>query len=46
MEVEVVGTDNVLLMMIWVRHFIEAQGYRPWTKLYQVNQAACLLEIN
>ncbi len=46
-EVELVGTFDLMLKILWVNYFLEAQGYSlSSTVVYQDNQFAVLLEKN
>jgi len=46
-EAELVGVDDALPMVLWARHFLEAQGYEVQDNVvYQDNQSAILLERN
>ncbi len=46
-EAEVVGVDDMLILMIWTKLFMEAQGYNIERNiLYQDNKSAILLEEN
>ena len=46
-EAELVGANNALAMVLWVRHFLEAQGYTVTDNVvFQDNQSAILLEKN
>ena len=41
------GIDNVMPMVMWVRYFLQAQGYEVRdSEIYQDNQSAMLLEKN
>ena len=44
---ELVGADDVLVMILWTKLFLEEQGYKiEKNTLYQDNKSAILLEIN
>ena len=46
-EAELVGVNDALGMVLWVRHFMEAQGYTVGDNVvFQDNQSAILLEKN
>ena len=46
-EAELVGVDDGMPMVLWTRHFLEAQGYNMSDNVvYQDNQSAILLERN
>ena len=46
-EAELVGVDDAMAIIIWMRHFLEAQGYNVTDNIvYQDNQSAMLLEKN
>jgi hypothetical protein len=46
-EAELVGANNAMPMILWIRRFVEAQGYMVNANtLYQDNQSAMLLERN
>ena len=46
-ESELVGADDMSVMILWTRLFMEAQGYEIRKNiLYQDNKSAILLEIN
>ena len=46
-EAELVGADDVLIHLMWMKYFLEAQGYgAKQTILYQDNTSAMLLEKN
>ncbi len=46
-EAEFVGVDDVISMVLWVRLFLEAQGYAVTDNIvYQDNKSAMLLENN
>ncbi len=46
-ESELVGADNISVMILWTKLFMEAQGYDIQKNiLYQDNKSAILLEIN
>ena len=46
-EVELVGADNVSILILWTRLFLEAQGYEVKDNiLYQDNKSAILMENN
>ena len=46
-ESELVGVDNILVMIIWTKLFLEAQGYKiNKIVLYQDSKSAILLETN
>ena len=46
-EAELVGVDDGMAIIIWMQHFLEAQGYKATDNiLYQGNQSAMLLEKN
>ena len=46
-EAELVGTFDGMLELLWVKYFLEAQGYHAErTVLYQDNKSAMLLEKN
>jgi hypothetical protein len=46
-ESEVVGADNVLVMILWTKLFLEEQGYKiEQNVLYQDNKSTFLLETN
>ena len=46
-EAEVVGADDVMVHLMWMKHFLDAQGYEAkQTILYQDNTSAMLLEKN
>ena len=41
------GADDSMPTVMWVRHFLEAQGFQPSDNVvYQDNQSAILLEKN
>jgi hypothetical protein len=47
MEAEVVGVNDVMLLVIWTQNFMEAQGYTVHDNIvYQGNKSAMLLEKN
>ncbi len=44
---ELVGADDISVMILWTKLFMEAQGYKiPKNILYQDKKSAILLEIN
>ena len=46
-EAEVVGVNDGMYLVLWVRHFLEAQGYHITDNIvYQDNQSAMKLENN
>jgi len=46
-ETELVAADDMMPMILWTNHFLQAQGYATTdTILYQDNQSAMLLEKN
>ena len=46
-EAELVGANDAMSMILWIRRFVEAQGYMVnENTLYQDNQSAMLLEKN
>jgi hypothetical protein len=46
-EAELVGADDLSTMILWTKHFLEAQGYAVEKNiLYQDNKSAILLEEN
>ena len=46
-EAEIVGVNDALYMVLWVRHFLEKQGYNVKDNIiYQDNQSAMKLEHN
>ena len=46
-EAELVGADDVMIHLMWMKNFLEAQGYGvKQTILYQDNTSAMLLEKN
>ena len=45
-EAELVAADDVLTSIIWTKHFLEAQGYKPKTVLKQDNQSTMKLQFN
>ena len=46
-EAELVGADDVATLILWTKHFMEAQGYNIKKNiLYQDNKSAILLEEN
>ena len=46
-KAELVGTFDGMLELLWVKYFLEAQGYfAERTVLYQDNKSAMLLEMN
>jgi hypothetical protein len=46
-EAELVGVDDAATMILWTKHFMEAQGYSiERNVLYQDNKSAILLETN
>ena len=46
-EAELVGVDNVAVMILWMKLFMEAQGYDVDKNIiYQDNKSAILLEEN
>ena len=47
MESELVGADDISVMILWTKLFMEAQGYKIQKNiLYQDNKSAILLESN
>ena len=47
METEVVAVYDMLLQVMWMMHFLSAQGYRKYQSiLFQDNLSAILLEKN
>ena len=47
MEAELVGVDDVAVMILWTKLFMEAQGYDVDKNIiYQDNKSAILLEEN
>jgi hypothetical protein len=45
-EAELVAVDDVVAQAMWTRNFLEAQGYKSKTTIYQDNTSAILLEKN
>jgi hypothetical protein len=46
-EAELVGVDDAMSLIVWTKHFMEAQGYIASDNVvYQDNQSAMLLERN
>ena len=45
-EAELVGVDYASKMLLWMKNFMEEQGYKTEPVLYQDNQSAMLLENN
>ena len=46
-EAELVEVDDILMYVIWTKHFMEAQGYKTKENIIcQDNQNAILLEMN
>ena len=46
-EAELVGTDDMMLEILWTKYFLDAQGYNfGATIVYQDNLSAMLLEKN
>ena len=46
-EAELVGVNDAMYLVLWVRHFLEAQGYTVTDNVvYQDNESAMLLEKN
>ena len=46
-EAELVGVNDVMYLILWVRHFLESQGYTVTDNIvYQDNESAMLLENN
>ena len=46
-ELELVGVDNLMPMVLWTRYFFEAQGYNVAANvMYQDNKSTILLENN
>ena len=46
-ESELVGADNISVMILWTKLFMEAKGYKISKNiLYQDNTSAILLETN
>ena len=46
-EAELVGVNDVMYLILWVRHFLESQGYKVTDNIvYQDNESAMLLERN
>ena len=46
-EAELVGADDVSVMILWTKYFMEAQGYQVQKNiLYQDNKSTILLENN
>jgi hypothetical protein len=46
-EAELVGVNDMMSMVLWTRHFLEAQGYDVIDNvIYQDNESAILLEKN
>ena len=46
-EAEVVGVNDAMYLVLWVRHFLEAQGYSITDNIvYQDNESAMRLERN
>ena len=46
-EAELVGVDDCMCKVLWLRYFMEAQGYPPEdVVVYQDNKSAILLEEN
>ena len=46
-EAEIVGVNDALYLVLWVRHFLESQGYNIKDNIvYQVNQSSMKLEQN
>jgi len=46
-ESELVGADDMSVMILWTKHFMEAQGYKIKKNiLYQDNKSTILLETN
>ena len=45
-EAELVGADDVVMKALWMRYFLQEQGYESQTIIYQDNQSAILLEEN
>ena len=46
-EAELVGVNDVMYLILWVRHFLESQGYAVTDNIvYQDNESAMLLENN
>ena len=47
MEAELVGVDEEMGQVLWMRHFLAAQGeYVPTTTIYQDNKSTILLAEN
>lgn len=46
-EVELVGVNDVMPLVLWTRHFLNAQGYEVHeNKVFQDKKSAILLEEN
>jgi hypothetical protein len=46
-EAELVGVNDVMPQVLWMRYFLEAQGYSVTDSvIYQANQSVILLEKN
>jgi len=46
-EAELVGNDDAMVQVLWMQHFLAAQGeYVPTTTIYQDNKSTILLEEN
>jgi hypothetical protein len=45
-EAELIGVDDIAPLAVWTMLFLEAQGYKSRTTIYQDNTSAILLEKN
>lgn len=45
-EAEIVAVDDAMGMIMWNKHFLKTQGYKPKSRLHQDNMSAMLLEKN